>query len=175
MTVTNYELPTPANAGTDQDICSPLPTTSFMTANTPLVGSGMWTQISGPGIAVFANPTDPVTQVSNLIQGTYLFQWAITNGVCTSSMDTVRFRLASMAIASAGPDDSLCANIPYLISGASASNYSSLQWTHNGLGTLSSTTIPNPTYIPAPNESGVVTFTLTVSAIYRAMMSLPTR
>ncbi|MCK7540329.1 MAG: hypothetical protein MZV63_60270 [Marinilabiliales bacterium] len=68
-------------------------------------------------------------------------------------------------IAGAGPDDSICANNNYTISGAFASNYSSLQWSHNGLGVLTSTTVINPTYIPAPNESGVVTFTLRAYAL----------
>jgi PKD repeat protein len=44
--------------------------------------------------------------------------------------------------------------------GASASNYSSLLWTHNGSGTLLNPTTINPTYIPSVGESGTVTFTL---------------
>jgi uncharacterized repeat protein (TIGR01451 family) len=40
----------------------------------------------------------------------------------------------------------------------------SIAWTHNGQGTLSSTTINNPVYTPAAGDAGnTVTFTLTVS------------
>ncbi|MCK7540327.1 MAG: hypothetical protein MZV63_60260 [Marinilabiliales bacterium] len=119
MTVTNYGLPTPANAGFDQDICAPTPTSSFMTGNTPVVGTGPMDadQRSGTG-AVFTDPTDPVTAVSNLIQGTYLFEWTITSGVCTPSRDTVRFRVASMAIVSAGNDALICETSTYTLASA---------------------------------------------------------
>ena len=52
------------------------------------------------------------------------------------------------------------ASYNYTISGAFASNYSSLHWSHNGLGILTGATTVNPTYIPAFNETGVITFTL---------------
>jgi PKD repeat protein len=49
---------------------------------------------------------------------------------------------------------------PYTLSGASASYYSSLVWSHTGLGTLSNPTTINPTYNPAPGELGSIFFTL---------------
>jgi PKD repeat protein len=166
MTVTNYALPTPANAGADQDICAPTPTSSFMTGNTPVVGTGLWTQLSGPGPAVFADPTDPVTSVSNLIQGTYLFEWTITSGVCPQSGDTVMFRIASMALVSAGNDDVICETSSYTLSTASASNYVSLMWTTTGTGSFTDPTLLNATYTPSVADiaSGSVTLVLTATS-----------
>jgi hypothetical protein len=69
-------------------------------------------------------------------------------------------------IASAGPDvNTLCQLVPYTITGASASNYSSLLWTDNGLGTLTNATTIHPTYTPSANETGPVILTLTAYSI----------
>ncbi len=61
----------------------------------------------------------------------------------------------------AGPDDFGTVGIPYLITGATASNYASLLWTKSGTGTLTNATTLNPSY--TPNTTGFVTLTLTVT------------
>ncbi|MEI6750133.1 MAG: Ig-like domain-containing protein, partial [Bacteroidota bacterium] len=73
VVVMNYELPTIAFAGNDQDFCAQVPASTNMTANTPVIGTGNWTQLSGPVIAVYADPTDPLTLISGLAEGTYVF------------------------------------------------------------------------------------------------------
>lgn len=45
--------------------------------------------------------------------------------------------------------------------GASASNYSSIEWSHDGEGNLSDPNALETTYTPAADESGTITFTLT--------------
>ncbi len=60
VTITVSELPTPSNAGADQELCDTDNTT--LAANTPTVGTGLWTVISGT--AVFADATNPTTAVS---------------------------------------------------------------------------------------------------------------
>ena len=112
-------------------------------------GRGFPPDESGPGAAVFSDPTDPLATVSNLVTGTYIFQWTITSGVCPPSIDTMTVRVASTAIVSAGPDDIMCETQPYTIMGATASNYVSLLWTTTGTGTFNDPTLLNPVYTPS--------------------------
>jgi len=56
-------------------------------ANTPAVGQGTWTVVSGSG--TFVNPNSPNTVVRNLTTGRNEFQWTITNGVCNASESRV--------------------------------------------------------------------------------------
>jgi PKD repeat protein len=79
---------------------------------------------------------------------------------CPPSTSVVVITIVRPVIASAGPDVSACALTPITILGATATNFSSLLWTYNGLGTLNNPAILNPTYTPAPGELGNVTFTL---------------
>jgi PKD repeat protein len=84
---------------------------------------------------------------------------------CPNASSVVTITIIKPVIASAGPDVSACAITPYTITGATAANYASLLWTHNGAGTLQNHTTINPTYIPAPGEVGTVTFTLQAFSI----------
>ena len=58
-----------------------------------------------------------------------------------------------------------CSNSPYTLAAgeATAANYSSILWTHSGIGTLTNQTTLTPTYTPAATESGTVTLTLTAN------------
>lgn len=49
-----------------------------------------WTKISGPSSFIFANANAAQTQVSSLVEGTYLFQLQVTDAGGLSSMDTVQ-------------------------------------------------------------------------------------
>lgn len=102
--LTNYELPTIAFAGNDQDLCATTPAITSMTANTPVIGIGTWTQISGPVVAAIAQVNNPATIVSNLAEGTYLFVWTISNGVCTPTTDTVQIHISEPVNVFAGND-----------------------------------------------------------------------
>ena len=66
-------------------------------------------------------------------------------------------------IDNAGPDATICSGTTYTVSGASASNYASIQWTTSGTGILSNATTLTPTYTPGAGETGVVTLTLTAT------------
>ncbi|MFN8295035.1 MAG: gliding motility-associated C-terminal domain-containing protein [Chitinophagales bacterium] len=107
--VFNYALPSAANAGADQNVCFESAT---LRGNTPFVGIGTWTQITGPSIATIAAKNNPVTSVSGLnAVGTYKFTWTITNGgACNSNKDTVSFVVSELSpsIANAGTDKIMC-------------------------------------------------------------------
>jgi hypothetical protein len=78
------QSPTISNAGPNQNISS---TSTTMAANTPAVGMGNWSLISGSGTCT--NPSSPTTTVTGLGIGTNVFQWTISNGTCTNSTSNV--------------------------------------------------------------------------------------
>ncbi|HEX2920698.1 MAG TPA: immunoglobulin domain-containing protein [Bacteroidales bacterium] len=70
------------DAGTDQTICS---MSSVLQANTPTIGSGEWSIVSGG--ALFSNKADPASEIVNLSRGFNVFRWTINNGGCYSHDD----------------------------------------------------------------------------------------
>ncbi|WP_157490604.1 beta strand repeat-containing protein, partial [Flavobacterium succinicans] len=75
--------PTTSNAGVDQSGNS---TSYTLSANTPTVGTGAWSIISGPNTSLtqFSNVSNPLATFSPSASGTYVLNWTITNGSCTS-------------------------------------------------------------------------------------------
>ncbi|MFM9005246.1 MAG: hypothetical protein ACKOSR_07050, partial [Flavobacteriales bacterium] len=84
--ITNNALPTTANAGADIAQCN---NGSFtMAANTPTVGTGAWSLISGT--ATITTASSATTTVTGLAAGsTATLRWTISNGSCTASFDNV--------------------------------------------------------------------------------------
>lgn len=83
-TLTVDELPSTSVAGTDQTVCS---STATLAGNTPTVGSGEWTVISGT--ATITTPSSPASGVTGLVVGSATLRWTISNGSCTPSTDDV--------------------------------------------------------------------------------------
>ncbi len=134
-----------ANAGPDQEICTPV-TTVTMTGNAP-VGSavGTWTLLNGGGTIVNAN--DPNTAITGLPIGANVFQWAIDNGSCGISTDQVVIYVfnGSDPVANAGPDQELCTpNSTTTLAGSMVTFPATGTWTLvNGSGTIVDPTSPN--------------------------------
>lgn len=84
VTITIDQPPTTANAGPDQSVCG---SSATLAANTPSVGTGTWTVVSGTG--TFANSHSPTTIVTGMTPGANVFRWTITNGACAASADDV--------------------------------------------------------------------------------------
>ncbi len=104
VTITHDDLPTVAAAGADQVICT---SSSTFTGNTPTVGTGTWTLVSGSGVPT--TPGSPTSGVTGLTVGTNIFQWTISNGTCPSSSDQVMITVdPSPTTANAGPDQTVC-------------------------------------------------------------------
>jgi hypothetical protein len=104
VTITVKALPTIANAGSDQTVCTAVATLS---GNNPSIGTGLWTVVSGSG--TFASATSPATTVSGLAAGVNTFRWSISNSPCTSSSDDVVItKSGSLTISNAGPDQQVC-------------------------------------------------------------------
>ncbi len=84
--VTTYADPTPSAAGIDQTLCGV--STTNLAGNTPLVGSGQWTIISGTG-GTLITASSPTSQFIGLNGESYVLRWTISSGTCTSADDVI--------------------------------------------------------------------------------------
>ncbi|NJL11764.1 MAG: T9SS type B sorting domain-containing protein [Microscillaceae bacterium] len=97
--------PTPANAGSNQNICA---STANLSANAPLIGTGQWTLVAGGGN--ITNPNSPSTEVTGLSAGVNIFRWTISNSCGASSSNVSITRSLEPTVANAGPDQTVCAD-----------------------------------------------------------------
>ncbi len=104
VTISRDEDPTVAMVGPDLQVCTD---TAQLSANSPTIGSGSWTVISGSG--TFANATNPNTMVTGMGLGQNSFAWSISNGICNITKDTITVQRDNEAPQPfAGPDKAIC-------------------------------------------------------------------
>jgi hypothetical protein len=101
------------------------------------VVSYSWTQVSGPSTATISSPSSATTSVSNLVEGTYVFQVKITDDKGASSTGQIRVLEQSTYGADLAPickagDDFTSANSTVYLSGAGSydpdGSIASYQW-----------------------------------------------
>ncbi len=104
-------LPPVANAGTDQIITLPVNIVSLAGSGGDADGSivsYLWTKISGPSSYNIVNASSPVTDISGLINGVYLFQLKVTDNNNAIGVDTIQITVNIAAnippVADAGQD-----------------------------------------------------------------------
>jgi hypothetical protein len=87
--VTLTQTPTISNAGADQTGAATCGLTSVtLAANTPTVGTGTWSIVSGTGGTV-TTPSSPTSTFTGTAGTTYTLRWTISNSPCTASTDDV--------------------------------------------------------------------------------------
>jgi gliding motility-associated-like protein len=163
MTLTIIRAPV-ANAGPDGSTCQ---NQSFTVtgATAQNYSSVLWTD-NGLGTLTNAGTMNPTYYPASYETGAVTLTLTVTgNPPCGSVSSQMTINIVPAPIADAGPDATICEGTDYTVTGASASNYTGIFWTSNGLGTLNNPTTLNPTYIPGTNEVGTVTLTLTVYGI----------
>ena len=157
LNVTYSQAPTVATVGATQNICGSLVTGS-LGGNTPAVGTGTWTQTTGPGVTTFSNVNSGTSTATASVIGTYTYTWTIANGACTSSSATMTVNYyATPTTAAAGGTQNLCGT---LVSGALGGNSPAI-----GTGAWSQTSGPGTTTFSNVN-SGSATATATVAGTY---------
>jgi gliding motility-associated-like protein len=101
---------TAANAGNDQQVCTPATSTSLVGNNAVYPASGEWIVVSGT--ATIVNPENPNTLITNLSVGTIVLEWTISNGPClpalTADQVTIEVLDSGAETADAGSDQDLC-------------------------------------------------------------------
>ncbi len=87
-------------------ICAPQSTASIIALDPGIPGvTGTWFTSS---TATIASPNNDTTQIGNLLSGTYLFFWVVSDGTC-SDADQVTIIVDQPVNANAGPDQQICA------------------------------------------------------------------
>lgn len=99
--VTIYDLPSTANAGSDVSLNAGV-TSTTLTPITPSIGRGTWSRVSGPNTPTLSQ-TGNVASLSGLVDGTYVFRWTVTNGTCTPSTDDVTISIGNVATLPSAP------------------------------------------------------------------------
>jgi gliding motility-associated-like protein len=101
VTVTVLDMPS-ADPGPYGDVCG---SSLGLQANLS-TGTGVWSLVSGPGIATFTpSENDPIVNVDVDQYGTYTFAWTETNGICMDdSLFTMEFFEPTLASAGLGGD-----------------------------------------------------------------------
>ncbi len=140
-------------------------TFSISAATTGPVTSRLWTSTGTGSFAPNNNNntvyTPGASDAGNTITITFT---AYTNLPCGSDFDQITLTIVPAPIANAGINAATCQGSPYTVNDASASNYSTLVWSHNGSGSLSGATGLTPVYTPGAGDiGGTVTLTLTVN------------
>ncbi|WP_207493241.1 PKD domain-containing protein [Aridibaculum aurantiacum] len=108
VTVVVSPASTIANAGADQLLCNI--SSATLAGNNPVVGTGSWTQVSGPA-ANIVSPSAHNSSVDGLLpNSTYVFVWSIgAIAPCPASTDTVVIvNRPAVALANAGADIVVC-------------------------------------------------------------------
>ncbi len=106
--ITFFDNPSVSNAGTDQQICG---NNTVLNASPISVGNGTWTLLNSPSGSnpFIANPVNRNSAVLIDSFGTYSFSWTVSNGVCSSNVDTVDLTFnRAPGIPVAGADQIIC-------------------------------------------------------------------
>ena len=152
---------TTAEAGSNEAICS---LTTTLAGNTPVIGTGTWTQVSGPGTANFADANAPNTGVTASVPGTYTLRWTM-NAPCAASSDDVAITFAANPTANAGDNQTsnatcgltqvtLAGNTPSVVTG----EWSIQSGTGGSFGDASS---PTSTFSGAAGNTYTLRWTVT--------------
>ena len=123
--------PTQAAAGPDQRVCA---LTTTLAGSIPNFGSGVWTQVSGPGTISFATPNSPNSIASASVYGMYLLEWNITSGSCATKDTVVVYFDQAPLPAAAGADMAVCGLNATL--SATVPNIGIGMWSATGPGTI---------------------------------------
>ena len=153
--ITSFNLgpiePPQVNAGPDDVVCETEP---YQTQATAIYQQTVQWETSGDGFF-----TDPTKVNAVYLRGTQdllngeVDLWVTAFGYLpgTQVTDSLNLSFAKMAVASAGPDTTICVGETMMLNG-SAMYYSSLYWTTEGDGTFKDSTVLNAEYTPGPAD-----------------------
>ena len=135
-----FDVPGIANAGSSQTVCANTGSVA-LAANSPTVGIGTWSVISGPG-GTISNSTSPTATISGLSVGTTVLQWMLSNGTC-SSVSTMSVQVfGAPSNATVGPNQILCITTPTTALTGNIPSVGTGSWTIlSGGGTINSSTL----------------------------------
>ena len=163
--VLSFVTPPTADAGPNVTICQTQSTYTISgsasnSSNLSWVTSGDGTFIGGNTLAPTYSP-GPTDIAAGSVTLTLHAGGTVP---CAEATDFMVLTLVHTPSISAGASSSMCQGNSFTVGDATAIDYVSLLWSHNGLGTLQRATTLTPTYVPGTGEIGIVTLTLTATA-----------
>lgn len=75
--------------------------------NNPDIGTGAWTQVSGPATATISYPDAATSPLLIVEKGVYVYRWSITNGACAASTSAIQISVGRVP-SNAGTAQVLC-------------------------------------------------------------------
>jgi PKD repeat protein len=122
------------------------------------VGTGTWSQLSGPGTALIDAPNSNTANVSVSAPGTYIFRWSDVVDSCTDS-DDIQITFGSPIADFTIPAD-VCSGeeISFVNQSIAALGYS---WDYGDGSAIETATSPVHTYIASTGQDTVFTISLT--------------
>jgi predicted secreted protein len=167
LTITPSPL---VNAGSNAEVCEGLVfdfSSRSTVATSTNFSSLLWTS-TGTGVLTDATTLNPSYTPGVGETGNITFTLTATgNGSCSTVTSQMVLTITPSALVNAGSDLETCQgisiNFTTQTTPATASNFSSLLWTHTGTGTIFNANTLSPTYQPGTGETGAVTFTLTAN------------
>ncbi|MVT44586.1 hypothetical protein GO495_28600, partial [Chitinophaga oryziterrae] len=161
VVLTNYATPTTSVAGSNQSHCSDSLFT--MAANTPTVGTGLWTIVSGT--ATITTPTSPTTTVFVLAGKTATLQWTISNGTCAASSTTVVLtNSAAPTPITPAPDQTHCSDSLFTMAATPASLGAGVWTILSGTATITTPASPTSTVFVLAGNTATLRWTITNGA-----------
>ena len=150
-----------ANAGPDDFVCHP---SAYTMQGIAINQEYLFWSSSGDGYFDNNNMPSAVYHPGNndLSTGTVTLTMQAGNAVSPPITDSMLLSVHQTAVATAGPDASICSGNNFTVSGASAS-VQPIQWSTSGDGTFNNIGVFSPVYTPGPNDisNGAAQLTLT--------------
>lgn len=176
VTVNPAFLPPIANAGPDKIIILPEHSVTLNGKNSIApsgnIKSYSWSKVSGPEGEAIESDQNPVTTVTNLVEGVYVFNLVVTdnNGLSASSNVSITVKAAPLPpVADAGPDQTITLPTNHIILNGSSSfagsgTIESYAWSkESGPAGSSIESSGEPVTAVSNLTEGVYVFTLTVT------------
>lgn len=149
----NFYLQPVAVAGQGGDECD----LNFLTSAVPSIGTGLWSQTSGPGNSTFSNASSAINTITVDTYGTYDYTWTETNGTCVD-FRSISVNYYQQPVADAGLGGDECDFDFTLAANASVGNGT---WTYTGPGTATFASASSASTVVTVSQSGAYTFTWT--------------
>ena len=168
--ISSYSVADPpaitANAGLDGSVCANNATFTLLGSVTVATGGAWSTSGSGTFADPFALLTTYSPSAADIAAGTVTLSLTTTgNGPCAAVVDNMVLTITPAPTASAGPDQSVCANNSLVSLSGSVTVATGGNWTTSGSGTFFDATSLITTYTPSALDivAGTVTLTLTTT------------
>ncbi|MFZ4106701.1 beta strand repeat-containing protein, partial [Flavobacterium sp.] len=83
LSISTSNTPSAATVAASQSVCGL--TSTALGGNTPAIGTGTWSQVSGPGTSTFSATNSGSSTATASVEGTYVYRWSISNGCATTN------------------------------------------------------------------------------------------